>query len=80
MPPPNPHPLALFSLLPYDSNERAKAVVAHPCNSHLVSTTNDGELALDVGFHIRSKSHNTLATLGRGDTDIFMGGASIAKI
>ena len=77
---PHPHPLALFSLIPYDDNKRAKAVVAHPCNSHLISTTTDGELALDVGFHIRSKSHNTLATLGRGDTDIFVDGASIAKI
>jgi hypothetical protein len=70
--------LALFSLVP--CNDRAKTVVADPCNSHLVSLLHDGELALDVGFHIRSKSCNTLATLGRGDTDIYVPGASISKL
>jgi hypothetical protein len=79
MPRPQPHPLALFSLKPL--NPRAKDVVAHPCNSHLVSTVgDDGALALDIGFHIRSKSCNTLATLGRGETDIFVEGSSIAKV
>jgi len=78
MPRVHPHPLALFSLAPI--NERAEAVVAHTENSSFVSTLDDGTLALDIG-HIRSKSCNTtLATLGRGDADIFVGGSSIAKI
>jgi hypothetical protein len=78
MPRPQPHLLALFSLKP--RNPRAQDVVAHPCNSHLVSTLDDGTLALDIGFYIRSKSCNTLATLGRGETDIFVEGSSIAKV
>ena len=77
MPRPHPHPLALFSLLP--QNERAEAVVRHPINNHLISTLDGGTLALDVG-HIRSKSGDTLVTLGRGDADIFVEGSSIAKV
>jgi hypothetical protein len=78
---PFPHPLALFSLVPVLGNERARNVVAHPDNSHHVSTLPDGVRALDVAFHIRGKSSKTLATLGRGiDADIFVEGASIAKI
>ncbi|KAF2179939.1 kinase-like protein [Zopfia rhizophila CBS 207.26] len=74
----HPHPLALFALKPL--NERAEDVVAHPINDYFVSTLNDGTLGLDVG-HVRSKSGNsTLATLGRGDADIFVEGSSIAKI
>ena len=71
------HPHVLFSLVP--QNERAAAVVAHPINSDFTSTT-DGILALDIG-RIRSRSgDSTLATLGRGDADIFVEGLSIAKI
>jgi hypothetical protein len=72
----------LFSLVPDPpENERAKDVIAHPDNSHLVSTLPNGTLALDVGFHIRGKSSKTLATLGRGvDADIFVEGSSIAKV
>jgi hypothetical protein len=77
MPRPQPHPLALFSLIP--QNARAKDVVAHPCNSHLVSTLRNGTLALDIGFNIRSQSCNTLATLGRNG-DIILEGSSIAKV
>jgi hypothetical protein len=80
MPRPCPHPLALFSLKPVCGNERAERIVAHLCNSHLVSTLRDGALALDIGFYIRLKSCNTLATLGRGETDIFVEGSSIAKV
>ncbi|KAH8727584.1 kinase-like domain-containing protein [Phaeosphaeriaceae sp. PMI808] len=72
------HPLALFSLKPI--NGRAHDVLAHPCNIHLVSTLSDGAPILDIGFNIRSKSCDTLATLGRGDTDIFVEGSSIAKV
>jgi hypothetical protein len=75
MPRPRPHPLALFSLYPL--NARAKDVVAHPGNSHLVSACDEvGNLVLDVGFHIRSQSRNTLATLGRSDTDIILEGSN----
>ena len=78
MPRPNPHPLACFALIP--KNDRAKSVLNHPENDAFISTLIDGTLALDIG-HIRSKSGNTtLATIGRGDTDIFVEGSSIAKI
>jgi hypothetical protein len=76
-----PHPLALFSLFPYDGNERAKSAVAHPDNIHHASTSPDGVEALDVGFHIRGKSSTTLATLGRGvEADIYVEGSGIAKV
>lgn len=78
MPRPYPHPLACFALEP--KNDRARSVLNHPENCAFVSTLSNGTLALDVG-HIRSKSGNTtLATLGRGDTDIFIEGSSTAKI
>lgn len=78
-PRPHPHALALFSLVP--KNERDKEVLAHPSNSHLVSTLpKAGTLDLDIGFHIRWKSCNTPATLGRNDTDIIVEGASIARL
>lgn len=74
-----PHRFAVFSLKPL--NKRAENVVNHPSNSHLVSTLNDGTNALDVGFHIRSRSNHTIAVLGRGcDVDIFVEGSSISKI
>ena len=80
MPRSHPHPRALFSLKP--NNGRARDVVAHPCNRHLVSTLKDGVLALHIGSHIRSKScnNNTLATLGRNDTDIILEESSIARM
>jgi hypothetical protein len=74
-----PHPLALFSLRP--NTERAKDVVAHPSNSHLVSILpQDGALALDIGFHVRSNSCDTLETLRRNDTDIILQGSSIGRV
>ena len=76
-----PHPLALFSLIPYRENTRATRAVANPVNIRHVSTFPDGAEALDVGFHIRGKSSTTLATLGRGvDADIYVEGSSISKI
>ncbi len=75
-----PHPLALFSLIPVRGNDRAKDVVANSANSHLVSKLSNGALALDIGFHIRSKSSDTLATLGRSDTDIILEGSSIGRV
>ncbi|PVH72172.1 hypothetical protein DL98DRAFT_596263 [Cadophora sp. DSE1049] len=80
MPPSKPHLLALFSPKPH--NPRARDVVAHPCNIYLHSTLPDanGALALGVGFNIRSQSRNTLATLGRNDTDIIVEGSSIGRV
>ena len=78
MPRPQRHPLALFSLKPH--NPRAHDAVAHPSNIYLHSTLPDGALALDVGFNIRSQSRNTLATLGRNDTDIIVEGSSIGRV
>ncbi|KAJ6143033.1 hypothetical protein N7471_002486 [Penicillium samsonianum] len=75
---PNRHRLALFSLKPL--NEHAKNVVNHPWNQHLTSKLTDGTIVLDIGFQIRSRSHHTLATLGRGDADIFVDGITIANI
>jgi len=72
-----PHPRALFSLEPL--NDRARDVVTNPNNSHLVSALPDGVLALDIGFHIRSQSRNTLAMLGRNNADIIVQGSSIAR-
>ena len=69
----------MFSL--YPKNDRAKDVVAHPCNSHLVSIfPEDSTLVLDIGFNIRSQSRTTLATVGRNDTDIILEGSSIARL
>lgn len=77
---PCPHPLALFSLFPYEGNERAERLVPHPNNHHNVSTLSDGTLALDVGFHLRGTSSKTLATLGRGvDADIYVEGSGISR-
>ncbi|KAJ5799399.1 uncharacterized protein N7518_001467 [Penicillium psychrosexuale] len=76
--PPDPHSLALFSLQPL--NEQAKKVVSHPWNQHLTSKLSDGTVVLDIGFHIQSRSRQTIATLGRGgDADIFVEGATISK-
>lgn len=72
MPRPKPHNLALFSLR--GKNEQGHAAIAYPLNSHLVSRLEQGELVLDVGYNIRSNSRNTLATLGRNNTDILIPG------
>ncbi|KLJ10845.1 hypothetical protein EMPG_09859 [Blastomyces silverae] len=79
MPPSQRHPYTLFSLVPL--NERAKEVISDPENQHLTSTQANGTVVLDIGFHIRSRSHDTLATLGRGnDADIYVSGSMISKI
>ncbi|KAK5080222.1 hypothetical protein LTR05_008735 [Lithohypha guttulata] len=78
MPPFNPHALALFCLAPL--NKRAEEVLAHPLNEPFVSVLENGSLALAIG-HIRSKAGtSTLATLGRGNADVFVPGSSISKI
>src|ERR1700722_18624130 len=87
MPHPNPHPFALFSLIP--ANDQARGVLAHPNNSHLVSLIPgltgpeypEGiERGLSIGFHIGSKSRYTLATLGRNGADITIEGSNISRI
>ncbi|OAX83523.1 STE/STE11 protein kinase [Emergomyces africanus] len=76
------HPLALFSLIPLGG--RARAVLDHPDNSHLVSTFIDDDgnevSGIDIGFHIGSGSRYTLATLGRSGADITVEGSSISRI
>ncbi|KAL9101820.1 MAG: hypothetical protein Q9163_002967 [Psora crenata] len=74
------HPLALFSLKPL--NPRSLEAVKHSQNSHLVSKLpGDGEApGLDVVYDIRSQSPNTLATLGRSDTDIILEGSIIGRV
>ena len=84
MPRPQPHSLALFSLVLIGDGpqERARAVLEHTDNSHLVSTIPDygDQLGLDIGFHIGSASRYTLATLGRSGADITIEGSSISRI
>ncbi|KID86236.1 calcium/calmodulin-dependent protein kinase [Metarhizium guizhouense ARSEF 977] len=84
MPRNRPHPLALFSLVP--ENDRARAVVDHPENSHLVSHILDDQAprgnnsrGLNIGVFIGSKSRYTLATIGRCG-DITVEGAGISRI
>jgi hypothetical protein len=77
-PRPHPHPQALFSLKAL--NRQAMAVVLHPNNRNRLSTLG-GEGVLDVGFHIRSQSSRTLATLGRGpDADIHVEDSRIGRV
>ncbi|KAL8694296.1 MAG: hypothetical protein Q9224_003592 [Gallowayella concinna] len=67
MPRLQPHPQALFSL--YPRGEQAAQVTQDPRNRHLVwkSQTDGGDptLALDIGFHIRSKSCSSRASISK---------------
>ncbi|KAK2798299.1 hypothetical protein FQN50_008904 [Emmonsiellopsis sp. PD_5] len=76
MPSSDPHPGTLFSLIPL--NDRAKAVAAHEFNDDLARLSS-GQIVLDIGFYIRSKSCNTLATLGR-DGDVCIPDRRISKL
>ena len=83
MPRSGTHPRALFSLIPM--NDRAREVVSHPMNAHLVSvhvpTEDDPEpLRLDIGPHIGSRSRYTLATIGRCGDICVDGGSGISRI
>ncbi|KAL8722087.1 MAG: hypothetical protein Q9225_001374 [Loekoesia sp. 1 TL-2023] len=71
-----PHPGALFSLIPHNDSPGAKAVIEH--NYHLVSAipgcqnpANPNQImyGINVGFYIGNKSSCTLASIGR-DADI----------
>lgn len=77
MPRTEPHPLALFSLLPL--NNQASEVLKLPANQHLLSSLG-GNYVLDIG-HVRLKSpdQTTLATIGR-DGDIVVGARRISRI
>jgi hypothetical protein len=78
---PCPHPLALFSLRPFEGNERAERLVSHPNNDYNVSILSNGILALDVGFHLCGKSSKTLVILGRGvDADIYVERSGISRV
>lgn len=70
-------PLTLFSLDPL--NDQARDVFAHPNNRHLTSTSLEGNQTLDIGFYLRPTSRNTLATLGRCESDITLEGACISR-
>ncbi|KND88693.1 hypothetical protein TOPH_06734, partial [Tolypocladium ophioglossoides CBS 100239] len=63
----------------YPFNNRAKSVLAHPSNEHLLAWLNR-RLVLSIG-HIRpiSGDSTTLATLGRNG-DVIVEGYTIAKI
>lgn len=56
-------------------------MLAHPSNAAFVSIDRDGVQYLNIG-HIRprSGSKDVLATLGRGNSDIFVAGCAISKI
>lgn len=67
----------MFSLYPL--NERSIAAIDDPVNEPFVSII-FGKRVYDIG-HFKSKSSvTTLATLGRGDTDIFLDGPAVSKI
>ncbi|OAL22371.1 putative peroxisomal-coenzyme A synthetase [Fonsecaea nubica] len=79
---PEPHPSTVFSLVPI--NPRAKAVLDHPSNGHLISVVHNPDdplnnLGINVGPHISSSSQYALTTLGRGGTDITLEGATISR-
>ena len=78
---PYPHPLALFSLRPFEGNKRAKHIVSYLNNDHNVLTLSNGTLALDVGFYLYRKLSKTLIILERGiDADIYIEGSSISRV
>ena len=61
-------------------NERAREVVAHHCNSGIVSNFFDGSLVLDVR-HYRSTSRDTLAVIGRDkNADIVVDGSNVSRV
>ena len=72
-----PHPDAIFSLIP--TNDRAKAVLDHSHSRRHVSLTPSGIRGLNIGLNIPSKSRYTLATLGRNDADIMVENSDISR-
>ncbi|KAL9013399.1 MAG: hypothetical protein Q9173_001901 [Seirophora scorigena] len=69
------HPCELFTLVPL--NDRARAVVNDPYNSHLLSPLPNGEFGIYIG-HVRSKTRGVLATIGR-DGDILVQGKTYGR-
>jgi hypothetical protein len=75
------HTPTLFSLVA--DGKGAENVLAHPLNRYLLSTVifKGKEMeCLDIGQFISKSGHNTLATIGRGETDVFVEFASISKL
>ena len=81
MPRDEPHPQAIFSLVPL--NRRASEAVDHPDNKRYLSYLNlDGKRieCIDIGFNIDSKSPFVLANLGRHEAHIKVPGVDIDEI
>ncbi|KAK0707442.1 kinase-like domain-containing protein, partial [Lasiosphaeris hirsuta] len=72
-----PHKLAIFTLYPL--NPLASNSVHDPVNEPLTSVGPDGKVGIDVGINIRTRTHQTLETLGR-DGGIFIDCPSVSKI
>ena len=70
-------PLTLFSLWPM--NQMAESAAADPLNYH-VSQLERGITVIDIGFQIRTRSCTTLATIGRGDVDVYVPEPYISKV
>ncbi|KAI9661288.1 MAG: hypothetical protein M1821_009615 [Bathelium mastoideum] len=68
----------IFYLTVYGRNEGATAVINHPENRRLRSISSDNRPALEVGFTKDRKT--SLATLGRGDTDIFIDRTDVSRL
>lgn len=77
MPSRPPHGLAIFTLYPL--NPLASNSVHHPANEPLTSVGPDGKLGIDVGIKIRSRSRQTLETLGRNG-GIFIDCPSVSRV
>ncbi|KAI9688840.1 MAG: hypothetical protein M1822_001197 [Bathelium mastoideum] len=68
----------IFYLTVYGRNEGATAVINHPEKRRLRSISSDNRPALEVGFTKDRKT--SLATLGRGDTDIFIDRTDVSRL
>ncbi|KAJ2898970.1 uncharacterized protein MKZ38_003539 [Zalerion maritima] len=61
---PNAHPKTLFHLVP--TNQVARDALVHPDNKRFVSSSRDGPLGLEVGYHVSSIPRGHVITkLGR---------------
>lgn len=75
-----PHPHALFSLRPFNGNQRAGHAIAHPNNQDHLYTSFDNVLALDINFHSSNKASQTLARLGAGpNVDVYVEGTCVSR-
>ena len=73
--PPNPN--TLFHLVP--TNQVAQDALLHPDNIHFVSTSREGLLGLEVGYHVSSMRQGLVITrLGR-NADLILQESSLEK-